>query len=586
MEYIDFELEIRLLSGPRCRVAVRSTQGELDDEIELPSDLKALGALRASLHREALYAARKARGGAAVGVVAQREALVAFEPSVDAGGFGKSLYKALFHGRLAEIWAATYTHARDLGRGVRLKIITPDAPVALIPWELLCSPRGDYLCLSEATPLVRYFLVGKPRSPLLVRPPLRFLGVLSAGGGERLDLARERALVDAELEPLRTRGLARVEWLEGPTKRQLLEAICREDWHVLHFAGHGTFDPKSSQGLLSMAPEGGGPEYLRATDLRMLLADRPSVRLVFLNSCDGAVGGVNDLFSSTAALVAEAGIPAVLAMQFPISDDVATTFAQRVYRRIAAGAPLERAFAEARKDVYIGGSHEWATPVLFMRSAEGALLPALHSDASESPERPDVAGSRLSSASTQRRRLTPVAGLVLAAFLVAGGGIAWKTSTKRETYDLQWGGTECPGRPAEVALGACNNRRPLGWLAAELNRQIVGGKVKVPEGHELLRAASFKLVANDLDERETERNKFVFVCDAAAPYEGCIKSDYYLNVGYSREGVPRDGGVRVQKKVRGGRHALILGPLYYSKDGSWQPEPLCRRRAREGRGRG
>ncbi|WP_437985163.1 CHAT domain-containing protein [Sorangium sp. So ce117] len=375
MDYVDFCLEVRALTSTRCRISARSPRGDHEGEVDLPMSLEALGEARSCLQGAALRGARASRQTeSAAGARSARDLYPDETPTIDAQTFGRSIYEAMFQGPFGEVFSANREYTRQSGRGVRVKVVTPDARLALVPWELLCSHRGDYLSLSEATPLVRYVLVDKPQTSLRVEPPLRVLGVLSTGGERPLDLGRERACIDLELDALRRKGLVEIEWLEEPTSQALLDVLDRKEWHIVHFAGHGTFDPLTSQGLLSMTAEGGGRGHLRANDLRVLLRDRPSVRLVFLNSCDGAVGDTREFFSSTAALVAEAGIPAVLAMQFPISDTVAIRFARRVYRQIAAGAPLESAVTQARKDIYISGSLEWATPVLFMRPAEGAML--------------------------------------------------------------------------------------------------------------------------------------------------------------------------------------------------------------------
>jgi hypothetical protein len=61
-----------------------------------------------------------------------------------------------------------------------------------------------------------------------------------------------------------------------------------------------------------------------AEDLRILLKEIPHgcLQLVVLNACDGARSREGDLFSSTAAMLADGGIPAVVAMQFPKDSDL------------------------------------------------------------------------------------------------------------------------------------------------------------------------------------------------------------------------------------------------------------------------
>ena len=61
-------------------------------------------------------------------------------------------------------------------------------------------------------------------------------------------------------------------------------------------------------------------------------------------------------------------------MQFSITDDAAITFAKAFYEAIAQGRPVDNAIAEGRKDIYAEHDLEFATPVLFMRVADGRLF--------------------------------------------------------------------------------------------------------------------------------------------------------------------------------------------------------------------
>src|SRR2546430_144567 len=110
--------------------------------------------------------------------------------------------------------------------------------------------------------------------------------------------------------------------------------------------------------------------------MAMLLADHRSLRLVVLNSCEGARGSELDIFSSTAAILVRRGIPAVLAMQYEITDRAAITLSKVFYEALAKGIPVDRAVSEARKTISLaaGTTVEWGTPVLYMRSPNGVLF--------------------------------------------------------------------------------------------------------------------------------------------------------------------------------------------------------------------
>jgi hypothetical protein len=102
-----------------------------------------------------------------------------------------------------------------------------------------------------------------------------------------------------------------------------------------------------------------------------------------------------DPYAGISAALVMAGVPAVVAMQFPISDRAAIEFTNCLYPRLAQGYPLDSAIAEARKAIRIADrkSLEWATPVLFMRTPDGRLfdIPGSEAEASQTA-RPALAG--------------------------------------------------------------------------------------------------------------------------------------------------------------------------------------------------
>src|SRR3954451_11025375 len=62
-------------------------------------------------------------------------------------------------------------------------------------------------------------------------------------------------------------------------------------------------------------------------------------------------------------------------MQFEITDRAAIVFAGEFYSALADGLPVDSSVAEARKAIYADQNDiEWATPVLFMRVADGRLF--------------------------------------------------------------------------------------------------------------------------------------------------------------------------------------------------------------------
>jgi len=215
----------------------------------------------------------------------------------------------------------------------------------------------------------------QPIERLAVTPPLRILGMVASPQGlPQLDVGREKRRVEEAIKELRAEGLAELTWLGGQTWRDLQRAMRRGPWHAFHFVGHGSFDPETEEGALALTQEAGHKDLLRATALARLLDDHFSLRLAFLNSCEGARSGESDAFSSTAATLVRCGIPAVVAMQYEITDEAAIEFSRDFYEAMADGLPVDAAVAEARTAVSIRSALEWGTPVLYMHSSDGRIF--------------------------------------------------------------------------------------------------------------------------------------------------------------------------------------------------------------------
>jgi CHAT domain len=107
------------------------------------------------------------------------------------------------------------------------------------------------------------------------------------------------------------------------------------------------------------------------------LADKPSLRVAVLNACRGARSTAHDPFVGVAQGLINAGLPAVIAMQFAITDNAAIIFSDEFYGAFANSYVIEAALAEARKALFSKPQYnltEWGTPVLFMRSSDGHII--------------------------------------------------------------------------------------------------------------------------------------------------------------------------------------------------------------------
>ena len=365
MDYLDFDLQILPGTGRDYPVAVlRSPAGEARAIMQFPFDQLALES-----RLDKLQIALLRSGGKRRSVPSPEEQAVQ--------DFGKTLFNAVFSGEIRSCYDVSDERAAREDRGLRLRLRIEDPKLATLPWEYLYDARrGEYICLSRHTPVVRYLDLPQATQSLQVKPPLRILGMIASPSDlGPLDVDREKARVEQAVADLRARDLVEVHWLEGQTWQDVQKAMRGGPWHVFHFVGHGGFDVGADEGLVALTGEDGRAHYLHATQLGRLLADHRSLRLVVLNACEGARGG-EDVFSGTASILVRRGIPAVLAMQYEITDGAAIEFARAFYEALGDGLPVDAAAGEARKAVSltIANTVEWGTPVLYMRTPDGVLF--------------------------------------------------------------------------------------------------------------------------------------------------------------------------------------------------------------------
>lgn len=297
--------------------------------------------------------------------------------------FGEQLFAAVFQGEVLASLRRSQESAARQDRGLRIRLRLTDVPeLAAWPWECLFDPvPGQFLALSAQTPLVRYLDLPQPAPPLAVRPPLRVLALIaSPPGWPPLDVQREWNGLTAALSGLIERGLVRLERLEHASFAELQRRLRGEEWHVIHFLGHGGFDPASGEGVL-LLEDGGSGRAIDGGALGTLLSGYRSLRLTVLNSCEGARASQVDSFSGVAQSLVRQGIPAVIAMQTQVVDTAASAFARGFYEAVADGYAVDAALAEARQALHAQSAGiEWAVPVLYMRSPDGCIFDVVRLD--------------------------------------------------------------------------------------------------------------------------------------------------------------------------------------------------------------
>lgn len=363
--YLDFDLQIEQASaGYRARV-LNSPAGQASGEFTLPfgeleleNFLLRLGQTRHALVRDVRLADS--------------------EEAQSPKRFGQRLFTAVFANEVQACLRSSQDTATRQGARLRLRLHLTDAPeLAALPWEYLYhASLKRFLALSAETPVVRYLDLPDLILPMTVTTPLRLLVLIASPTDyPQLDVEQEWARLKAALAELERRGLLVIERVEDARLAVLQQRLRQQDYHILHFIGHGGFDAQTQEGILLLEGQAERGQPVSGQDLGTLLHDHRALRLVVLNACQGGRSAVKDPFAGVAQSLVQQRIPAVVAMQFEITDQAAVVFAQEFYSALADNYPVDAALTEARKAIFAQGNKiEWGTPVLYMRAPDGQLF--------------------------------------------------------------------------------------------------------------------------------------------------------------------------------------------------------------------
>jgi hypothetical protein len=321
--------------------------------------------------------------------VAARRVMPAHETSVES--VGSLLFDRVFAGPVREAYRTSVAVAESRGSGVRLLLRFAAPGLAALPWETLYDRETrSYLCRKE--PLLRQIGTAPSSPALMLDPPLRVLALIASPKNlPQLDVEGERARLLEALGDEIAAGSIHVEWIVDARWHSVHEKLLDDSWHVVHFIGHGSFDPQGDEGVLAFVGPDGRADFHNASSFADLLHEAvPTPRLVVLNACLTGAESADDLFSGTAAALVHSGINAVAAMQFAISDQAAIEFTRGFYMSLARGRTIDDAMRSGRIGI-LGVSRdtlEWVTPILCVRGDDTRLFD-VNARAAQAGSKPD-----------------------------------------------------------------------------------------------------------------------------------------------------------------------------------------------------
>lgn len=294
----------------------------------------------------------------------------AYSQTLTAGLFADARLRAAFvEGRV---------RADALNEPLRLRLHIAESAAELhgLAWELLYDPDLRYLLsIQEWIHFSRYLAPEGGDSVPLPRPR-GMLHALAAAANpsnlgsyrlERLDVAKELSRAGHGLAPLRVDRLPAAVG-DFCTLPRLIERARGVD--VLYLACHGVYRRKTAALFL----EGDDGKVKRVTGQELAerlgaLETRP--RLVVLASCESAGAGAGEALLAAGPLLVAAGVPAVIAMQGPVSMETMDAFLPVFFRELAQDGRIDRAMAAAR--LAVRDRLDWWAPALWMNLLSGRL---------------------------------------------------------------------------------------------------------------------------------------------------------------------------------------------------------------------
>jgi CHAT domain/SIR2-like domain len=356
-DYADLEIGLHRRDGVTWRAEVRYSQQESD------ADINVEGALSVDIDPRVLND---------------------LEPDTEA--YGRMLGQALLGGGVGDAYRQAIAAAQSQGVTLRVRLFVGPSATALhtLRWETMLDPRDNSPLLTDENIVFSRYLSSNDWRPVRLRPKSALRALVVVSGPTDLDRFQARILAPVAVEdevaraqeglsPLPTRVLSE----HGEVTEERLFSELRDGFDVLYLVCHGYITDEDEPTLL-LENEDGTTARMRGSALVDRIRDLRRVpRLVVLASCQSAGVGEaeaangNRVMAALGPRLAEAGVPAVLAMQGDISMETVSRFMPTFFHELQRDGQIDRAMAAARGAVR--DRHDWWAPTLFMRLRSGRI---------------------------------------------------------------------------------------------------------------------------------------------------------------------------------------------------------------------
>ncbi len=306
----------------------------------------------------------------------------------DSEAYGEKLTGQVFRAEsVRSFYKELKVAVKSRGHFLRLRVrVAPSAPeLHALRWELLADPEtGRPLATSEKT-LFSRFMSGTDWRPVKLRPRSRLEALVAVAAPSNLSDYRLSSIDrDGELARARRHLKGIVVTVAGapaetesgaaeakPLTLERLAAGLRQGVDIVYLVCHGALKEnkgtKELEPLLYFEDEAGRVAVATGAELATRIAElRQPPRLVVLASCES--GGSQ---ASLAPRLAEAGVPAVVAMQDKITVKTVKRAMPVFFTELLEDGQIDRALAVARGTVR-DQFDSWM-PALYLRLKSGRI---------------------------------------------------------------------------------------------------------------------------------------------------------------------------------------------------------------------
>jgi len=352
-DYADLELSFRHDKGNTYAVEMRFSQPGSEADIRLGQSEK---------------------------ISVQFDLQALFDMAFDPATYGKLLSVNLFSDKqllagFQQARASAGTAQKPLR--VRLVIDSNASELDRIYWETMHDPQDEKRTLFTGEDILfSRYLSSKDWHPVKLRAKGDLKALVAIANPSNLaEYHLAEIQKEDELERARTNldGIPITVLPSGGEERCTRDAIVdrlREEYDILYLVAHGMFVDEGPWLLLEGAD--GKVETVSGQDLIDFIQDMKSKpRLIVLASCQSAGDGAGQALQTLGPRLAEAGVPAVIAMQGKVSMDTLSAFMPVFFRELQKDGQIDRAMSVARGAVR--DQSDFWMPVLFMRLKSGRI---------------------------------------------------------------------------------------------------------------------------------------------------------------------------------------------------------------------